>query len=95
MPKIVMEKRYKRAPECAFREIDGEAFIVSSKTGGVHLLNPVGTHIWSLLDGNKTLRDVAEAVTEEFDVSAWEAAYDVEEFMRKLADMDLIIELPG
>lgn len=90
--KIVMEKKYKRAPECAFREIDGEAFIVSSKTGGVHLLNPVGTHVWSLLDGNKTLREMAEAVTEEFDVSAWEAAYDVEEFAGKLADMDLIVE---
>jgi len=41
------DKVYARAPECAFREIDGEAFIVSPKTGEAHLLNPTGTFIWS------------------------------------------------
>jgi methyltransferase-like protein len=87
----VWEKRYRRAPECAFREIDGEVFVVSSKTGGVHLLNPVGTYIWSLLDGARTLDEIAGAVVEEFDTGAEAARPDILEFIEKLRAAEIII----
>ena len=89
----VWETRYKRAPECAFREIDGEVFIVSSTTGGVHLLNEVGTFIWSLLDGSLTLGEVAESVVGEFETTEDAAKADILEFIEKLAAAEIAVEM--
>ncbi|MFA6449191.1 MAG: PqqD family protein [bacterium] len=84
------EKKFKRAPDCAFREIEGEAFIVSSKTAGVHLLNSVGTFIWNLLDGERTLSEIADALTEEFEVDAATAKSDTFEFIEEILKTEII-----
>jgi hypothetical protein len=87
------EKKYKRAPDCAFREIEGEVFIVSSKTAGVHLLNSVGTFIWNLLDGEKTMNEIAVAVVAEFDVAAEDARWDTMEFIEEIKKSGIIQEI--
>ncbi len=87
------DKVYARAPECAFREIDGEAFIVSPKTGEAHLLNPTGTFIWSKLDGEATAGRIADALAAEFDVGAQAALADVSEFLDELAGLELVAEI--
>ena len=87
------KKKFKRAPDCAFREIEGEVFVVSSKTAGVHLLNSVATFIWNLLDGEKTMNEIAGAVTEEFDVNGDEARRDAKEFIEEIIKSGIIHEL--
>lgn len=88
----IWEKRYKRAPECAHRVIEGEAFVVSSRTGGVHLLNEVGTFIWSLLDGTNTLGDIAAAIMDEFEADNAVARADLEEFIEKMRKAEIVLE---
>ena len=86
-------EKYKRAPDCAFREIEGEVFIVSSKTAGVHLLNSVGTFIWNLLDGEKALGEIADAVTGEFEIGEAEAKRDIEEFIEEILKIEIAQEI--
>jgi hypothetical protein len=88
----IWEKKFKRAPDCAFREIEGEVFIVSSKTAGVHLLNPTGTFIWNLLDGSKTLVEISAELTEEFEVDAAIANNDLLEFVEETIKLGIILE---
>ncbi len=83
-------RKYKRAPDCAFREIEGEVFIVSSKTAGVHLLNPTGTFIWSLLDGDRTIKEIARALTDEFDVDLSVAERDIVDFIDEASVLGII-----
>ncbi len=87
------DRVFARAPECAFREIDGEAFIVSPKTGEAHLLNPTGSFIWSKLDGAATAGMIAEALAGEFDVGADTALADVSEFLDELRGLELVAEI--
>lgn len=88
----IWRKKFKRAPDCAFREIEGEVFIVSSKTAGVHLLNPTGTFIWNSLDGAKTLAGISSLVVDEFEVDEATAKKDLLEFVEETLKLGIILE---
>ena len=88
----IWDKKFKRASDCAFREIEGEIFVVSSRTGGGHLLNEVGTFIWSKLDGSATVDELTRAVTEKFDVDIDTAKTDTRLFMEDLSDAEIVAE---
>ncbi len=83
-------RKYRRAPDCAFREIEGEVFIVSSKTAGVHLLNSTGTFIWSLLDGEKTVGEIARLITDEFETDVSTAESDTVDFIDKAHTLGIV-----
>ena len=77
------------------RDIAGESIIVPIKghvgdLEGIFTLNEVGAMIWRLIDGQKTGRELAEAVKDEYDVEAAEAEDDVVDFLRSLEDAGLI-----
>ena len=82
--------KYKRAPDCTFREIGGEIFVVSPTTGGVHLLNDVGSFIWSLLDGENSAEDIMRSLCEEYDVTEEEALCDLAAFLNELTQAQLV-----
>jgi hypothetical protein len=53
-------------------------------------LNPVGSFVWGLLDGQRTAAQVAAAVADRFQVSADRAAADVDAFLSALSARGLI-----
>ena len=70
--------------------VDGEGLIVHSRTGSYHVLNPVGTHVWQLLDGTRDVHALARAVAEEFEVDPAQAEADVREFVGALASLEML-----
>ena len=77
--------------QAAARVVDGAAVIVLADTGQVNVLNAVGTRIWELMDGTRTVREIAELIQREFDVSPQTAVQDTEEFTQKLLDNQAIV----
>lgn len=71
-------------PQVAARVVDGSAVIVLADSGQVNVLNEVGTRIWQLIDGTHTLRQIADRITEEYDVPPDQASDDVKEFIQQL-----------
>ncbi len=57
---------------------------------GVYTLNEVGAMVWQLIDGRTSVRQLAEAVRNEYDVEDAEAEKDVLDFLRSLEDAGLI-----
>lgn len=55
-------------------------------------LNPVAELIWQEIDAKKTLSDIREQVTSNFDVTAETASTDIEEFITELLEAKLIVE---
>jgi len=47
-------------------------------------LNETGTFIWKKCDGKTTIKDIAKAVEEKFDISENQAEKDVNEFIALL-----------
>ncbi|RME29641.1 MAG: PqqD family protein [Deltaproteobacteria bacterium] len=82
--------RVQRQKDVAWRIIDGEAVIVSPADSLMHTLNDVGTRIWELLAGDKTLKEVAEILCAEFEVDPKRAEQDTIWFVKCLAKKGLV-----
>ena len=78
------ERRPKRHPDAASRIYDGEAFIVLPQSHEYKILNPVGTRIWDLIDGKRTVDEMVRVISEEYEVPVETAQNDISEFIRDL-----------
>ena len=91
----ILDTCFAKEKELVTRDVAGEEIIVPIKghvgdLEGVFTLNEVGALIWRLMDGQKTVRQLMEAVRNEYDVEASEAEKDVVDFLRSLEDAGLI-----
>ena len=82
--------RVTRAPNVAWRVLDGAAVLVAPSSPTVQTLNPVGTLVWTLADG-RTVPELVDAVVNEFEVERTEASLDVERFVLDLAAKGMLI----
>lgn len=77
-------------PDVIWRVPDDNAVLVSPSGGEVTILNGVGTTIWSLIDGQNSLADIAQQLVQQYDVDIVQANLDVEKFITKLDKRSLI-----
>ena len=89
------QQRYKRDENFVFRQIESETILVPIKDnvgdmGSIYNLNPVGAFIWQQLDGEKSLHEIADMITEEFDVSGKQAEPDLNYFVDELKDIGAV-----
>jgi hypothetical protein len=94
MPEI--DQVFRKNENFVFRQIDDETILVPIKDnlgdmGSIYNLNEVGAFIWEQLDGQKTLRDINEMLTDEFDIPEGESEEDIIEFVNQLKEIDAII----
>ncbi len=79
------------------RIIDDVILIPSSNTVGeidcLYELNEVGARIWELLDGTRSLKEVRDAIVQEFEVSETEAQEDLTVLIEQLKEIEAIQEV--
>ena len=83
-----------RASTTAWRVIEGEAVILAVDTKVMRGLNAVGSRVWELIDGRRSVDEIVETVVTEFAVEPARARADVEAFLRQLADKGLLTLAP-
>jgi hypothetical protein len=84
-----------KSEHIVFRMVDGEAVLVEPRKGLVTVINSVGSRIWELVDGSRTASDIAEVIAGEYDTSPDTALKDAVEFLRDMAEKDLVTLRPG
>jgi hypothetical protein len=85
-----MANTYRRRPRIAARVVAGQAAVVSLDDNKLHILNAVGTHVWTLLDHPRDEGFLVEALIERFDVSREQAQADCSEFCGELVERRLV-----
>jgi hypothetical protein len=83
-----------KSPKTAWRIIEGEAVILSMDTKVLRGLNPVGSRIWELIDGQRSLEEITGTIVLDFDVTPADAAQDVRAFIQELLDGGLVTQVP-
>lgn len=78
-------------PQVASRVVDEQAVIVLSDEGEVTVLNEVGTRVWDLVDGKRTVGQIIDLIASEYAIDQETARRDVEEFLKQLVDAKAII----
>lgn len=77
------------------RKIAGDAFLVPVgkevyDSNGLFFLNDVAEFIWDRLESATGAEDILKALLEEYNVDESLARQDVETFLQKLREMDII-----
>jgi len=77
------------------REIAGEYLLIpveleDGSQSQMAVLNQVGKFLWELLQGEQTVDTMADAITEEYEVSREEAEADICEFLDHLSQHQLL-----
>lgn len=80
-----------KSPQTASRVIDGEAVIILPQENEVKVLNKVGSRIWELLDGKKSINQLAVDIAGEFDVPFETTLQDITLFIEELDTKRMII----
>ena len=77
------------------REIVGEAVLVpvgesAARFNGLLTINELGKFIWENLESSKDEEDLLHKILEEYEVEEKEAKEDLDEFLDKLRQVDII-----
>lgn len=75
---------------CTAQVVEGEAVLLDLTGKQLVGLNPVGTFVFGLLDGVRTVPAIVAAVAERFDVGHAQAEADVAVFLRELTQRGLV-----
>lgn len=78
-------------PELTWRLLDGEAVIVSPKSGDIRVLNRTGTEIWQLLADGCEIEKIEMVLVDQYNLSLHQAKVDVSAFLEDLMSCGLII----
>jgi len=76
-------------------ELDGETVIYDDSNGSIHLLDPIATVVWSVLDGTSTLEEIAADLTEAFNADPDQVRNDVVTLARNLGHSGLLAGVQG
>jgi hypothetical protein len=80
----------KRAADTPWNVIDEEAVLLNLDSGHYYILNETGCRIWELLDGKKTIADIAAHICQEYEVDENLAAKDTANILEELLKEKLV-----
>ena len=76
--------------EVLFTSMGEDAVLLHVQRGDYYSLNKVGARLWVLADGSKSISDLAELITQEFDISHDQAEKDILELAGQLEKEGLV-----
>lgn len=79
-----------RKPDIYTALMNGETVMMDADSGKYYNLGEVGGRIWELLDTPKTLEELVEDLTGEYDVSPEQCAKDIVPFIEKMLGAGLL-----
>jgi len=71
-------------------DLSGEAAILNLKAGVYYGLNTVGASIWKLLQEPRSVKEIQDAILEEYEVDPDQCARDVLELLQELSTNGLV-----
>ena len=78
-------------PDIVFREEEDGAFLFHPDTGELKCLNPMGSRIWSLLDGRITLSGIEEEMFSAYpDVPRERVRGDLTTYLEELLEIGYV-----
>jgi 4-diphosphocytidyl-2C-methyl-D-erythritol kinase len=80
------------APQVASRESQGELVVVLPEKGKFIVLNGTGAEVFQLMDGQRTLEEIATAVSEQYEAPLEQVQADVLTLAKKLLDRGVVLE---
>jgi len=98
MKKIRMDMVFAHSSDVVSREIDGALVIVPLAAGvgdmedDLFSMNESGTQIWNMLDGKRTLQEIADILARQYQAEPGEIEQDVAGIVTELLKRRMLVE---
>ena len=89
------ERRPAPAQNVVSQISDGTTVLLQLESGTYFSLDNVGTLIWALCDGRRSVHEIASSVCDEYDIDLSTAADDVDALLAQLEHKHLVSFLDG
>jgi len=80
-----------KTPEAVSKIIGQEAVIILPAAGEVKILNEVGSRLWELVDGQRTIAELAVKICDEYAVTFEQAEEDALDFIQRMVERKLLV----
>jgi hypothetical protein len=81
----------RQATRVVAQQAAGKWVLLDVPTGQYYALDPVGGRIWQLCDGTRSVRQIAEAIGDEYDTAGQSVKEDVVELVSELIHESLLV----
>ncbi|MCB0994398.1 MAG: PqqD family protein, partial [Acidimicrobiales bacterium] len=81
----------RRSGEALEAIVDGQAVLLSIDSGDFYELNGTASVIWSLIDGDRSVGEIVEALHDEFDVDEQRCRDEVLDFVGRMVANNLAV----
>jgi hypothetical protein len=88
--KLNPELTIKRVDEIVTSSLDGEVVMMSIEKGKYYSLNPVSSHIWSLLEEEKSIDFILANLLEVYDIDTDTCMKETSKFIGDMIEENLI-----
>ena len=88
---IALGTRFKPRDGIVKQEMSGSLLLFNMEDGQYYTLNDVGKRIWELCDGKRSLSEIANSLSLEYDSPPATIRDDVLELVGDLADATLLV----
>ena len=88
--KIQQDQKVIISPEVLFQEVSGEIVLLDLASESYFGLDEIGARIWTLLNEEKSVRQIVEVLLEEYEVDRARLEGDVNELLENLLEAGLI-----
>ena len=89
--KLTEKTIIQRNPDILASDIDGEKVMMSIQQGEYFGLGKTGSFIWDTIEQPIAISDLADLITEKYEVSKEQCINDIMPFLNDLAEKKLII----
>ena len=89
---------YSKAEDFVERQVAGECLLVPirrvlTEANSIYVLNDTGAALWSRIDGARSVQEIEQDFSEEYDVAAEQLRQDFETFLADLLSIRAIHEV--
>ena len=89
------QTRLRHSPNATFQVVADEAIVIHLHTGVYYSLNDVGTAFWKMLDGQRTIGELAGQIAGEYSAPPDVVLADLLELSEALMSEGLAAEAPA
>jgi len=68
-----------------------EGILILPERGQIKVVNEIGARIWSLIDGQLSVQEIAAKITDEYQVDLVEAQRDTLDYVNELEERGLVM----
>lgn len=95
---VNLESGYQKNPDMVFRELLGEGILVPIRQNVGDLecifsLNDTASRFWVLMDGERSLQEIRDQITSEFEVDPEQAEEDLVELVVQLEEIGALSQV--